>query len=192
MRCVNRGMTLIEVLVTMTILVLFLAVGFPGYQRATQEREVQRVALQIKDAINDARQLAMAPINSTGNPVQYYCFNIQARQGGGWFVNEYSTLPSLTDPTSIACPSSTSSNISKSGQAPANITINVSGVPAWKAFLTHRYPNGITGDASGGGIGEMSSSTPMMITVTRTLFGGNRIQSLVTVNAEGVVDVTNI
>jgi prepilin-type N-terminal cleavage/methylation domain-containing protein len=176
------GMTLIEVLVTMVILALFLTMGVPGYIRATREREVERTALQIKDAINEARQLAMAPINDTGSEVQYYCFNVLA--SGRWYVNEFTTAPGTVDPSVIACGNYTGSNIDRSGQVPNNIVLQT-GNPSWSAFLTHRFTNAI-----GGGIGEMytnPANSELAIKVVRT--GLTDYSKTVTVNSEGVVNV---
>ena len=168
-----KGMTLAEVLVTMMVLALLLAVGFPGYMRATRERQVESVALQIKNAIDETRQYSMAPINST-NIVQYYCFQISSASRT-WTISEYR---SENEPViSNGC---SGTNIS-TGTIPSNMNITLNG-DNWRTFLTHRYENNV-----GGGIGEMYPRTPISITVART--GLNGFSKTVRVNTEGVVNV---
>lgn len=56
-----RGYTLVELLVAMSIMVVFAAVVLPGFKRQTPEQALEQAALDVRSSVLAARTLALAP-----------------------------------------------------------------------------------------------------------------------------------
>ncbi len=77
----NKGVTLVELLVSMSIMVIFASVVLTSFKRQPPEAQLEQAAIEVRSAILTARNLALAPqikyaAPATGTPAQYFSAKI--------------------------------------------------------------------------------------------------------------------
>lgn len=66
----TKGLTLIELLISMGIIVLLLAAGIPAYSNFKNSNDLDQAAEDVKSAILETQNLAMAPDESKSSTVK--------------------------------------------------------------------------------------------------------------------------
>lgn len=78
----KSGMSLIELLVTMAIIMLLLVVGVPGYRNYSYSNDLDQAAQDVKNAILETKNMALAPAaDKLSTTSVWECLS----WGGGWF-----------------------------------------------------------------------------------------------------------
>lgn len=68
----KKGFTLVEILVTVAIAAIFLSTSLPVFSRYKQTNNLDRSAEMVQSGVYEARNLAMAPLQSKKNNTSYY------------------------------------------------------------------------------------------------------------------------
>lgn len=76
----NKAFTLIELMVTLSIVVLMLSGGVPAFNRFNYNNELQRSVDTVVNGINEAKTLALAP--SQDKKALYDSYKIEFIKGG--------------------------------------------------------------------------------------------------------------
>ena len=84
----RQGLTLIELLVTLAIMGLLLAVGTIGYRGSQKKQELKNAATELTDVIERTKQYSLAPRRDTASVVCFYYYNIRASDGQ-WHIYEF-------------------------------------------------------------------------------------------------------
>jgi prepilin-type N-terminal cleavage/methylation domain-containing protein len=124
----KHGLTLVELLVTLAIMVLLLMVGVVGFRTSQKKHELKDSALEIKDIIDRTRQYALAPRNGVSNKIYGYCVQFTGGNGGRWWINEYATssdsdVSPVTDTLDQCLDSGTDLTKIEEGKMPSYINI---------------------------------------------------------------------
>lgn len=87
----SRGFTLIEILVSMSIVVLMLGVGIPAFQEFGKQAELNQSASEVQNAIFEARNLSLSPEADKKPEIDYYGLIFHS-DGTGPDTNQYSVI----------------------------------------------------------------------------------------------------
>lgn len=110
----KQGFTLIEILVTITIVGLLLVVSIPNFRSFKYKNDLARAAEIVQSGIYETRNLALAPSVDKLEATKYYVFSAEA-EGNIFKINEAAYLPDQVG-------SETSSmTLVQTGSLPANV-----------------------------------------------------------------------
>ncbi|MCA9388646.1 prepilin-type N-terminal cleavage/methylation domain-containing protein [Candidatus Berkelbacteria bacterium] len=87
----GKGFTLVEILVSMSIVVLMLGVGIPAFQQFGKQAELDQAASEVQTAILEARNLALSPEAGKAPQIDYYGLIFHS-DGSGGQTNQYSVV----------------------------------------------------------------------------------------------------
>ena len=90
----RQGLTLIELLVTLAIMGLLLAVGTIGYRGSQKRHELRYAATELADVIERTKQYSLAPRKVATDTVCRYRYLVA--NNGSWYITEYTSKDGCT------------------------------------------------------------------------------------------------
>lgn len=88
----KRGFTLVELIVTITIIAVLFLTALPTYNKARRLQELNSAVTLLVDVMEKTRQYSINPRNDTKESIGGYCFQIFPGQGAKWQVAELSAV----------------------------------------------------------------------------------------------------
>lgn len=95
----NAGFTLVELLVSISIMIVMLGVGMPAFQKYGRRAELQQAATDIQVALMQAHSLALAPEADKPSGVNYYGVQFTA-------PISFNVIRGIQAPQATGCPTS--------------------------------------------------------------------------------------
>lgn len=126
----NKGITIFEVLITITILAILLIVGLPSFQNTKHKNILKSSVAEVASAIDKARSQSISSINSSE-----YGVHFEASKAVIFTGIVYSAGSSSNEDVSIASPG-TISAISLTGGATELYFDRLSGEPSKTGTVT--------------------------------------------------------
>ena len=102
----SRGFTLVELMVSISIVTVMMAVGLPAFQNYGRKAELNQAATDIQTAILQAHNLALAPESDKPSSEKYYGVKFDVIKNsfdvvrGNWEASS-SGCPVLPDPITL-------------------------------------------------------------------------------------------
>jgi type II secretory pathway pseudopilin PulG len=116
----QRGTTLVEILITISIIVLMLGVGIPAFRTYKYQNELTQNAEYIKDQVQATQNYALAPEYDKSSDIDSYIFNISTNENSTYTYRGICTRDGLTKILD-------ESDIIKKNVLPENITMSLIG-----------------------------------------------------------------
>lgn len=90
----KKGFTLVELIVTITIIALLFLTAIPVYNKARRSQELNVASSLVADVMEKTRQYAINPRRDAAESVSGYCFQFFPGQAAKWQIAELSVLSS--------------------------------------------------------------------------------------------------